>query len=111
MNIPDKNTDQQWQLVVDSMGRPFYHNIYTQQTSWVHPQSSSAPSPSPPVSMEIPTPLPPGWEEAIDPQGRVYYIDHVSKQTSWVHPYLLQQQSANPQAVTQKIPVFWSVQK
>eukprot|EP00026_Physarum_polycephalum_P000300 Phypoly_transcript_00300.p1 GENE.Phypoly_transcript_00300~~Phypoly_transcript_00300.p1 ORF type:complete len:1780 (+),score=292.27 Phypoly_transcript_00300:209-5341(+) len=100
------------------MGRPFYYNYFTQQTSWTPPSATNVPSIPPSAMYSVPAPpaaaappaspaatpppstapdaLPPGWEEATDPQGRVYYIDHVSKRTSWVHPLLIRQQAASP---------------
>jgi hypothetical protein len=89
-----------WQLAVDAMGRPFYYNYFTQQTSWTPPSGTNnvppiAPSsmysvPAPPASVPAAPPvsapaappstapvddaLPPGWEEATDPQGIHFFI-------------------------------------
>eukprot|EP01113_Clastostelium_recurvatum_P018252 TRINITY_DN2152_c0_g1_i5.p1 TRINITY_DN2152_c0_g1~~TRINITY_DN2152_c0_g1_i5.p1 ORF type:complete len:1807 (-),score=472.19 TRINITY_DN2152_c0_g1_i5:1494-6914(-) len=87
--LPQANLPPGWQLAMDSLGRPFFYNPYTQQTSWTTPTASSSPvqTPAAPAAASKTT-LPAGWEESVDTQGRVYYIDHTTKRTSWVPPTL-----------------------
>ncbi len=53
-----------WQLAMDQLGRPFYYNFYTQQTSWTPPTSPSIPTaasmysaPAPPAAVAVPPPV------------------------------------------------------
>jgi hypothetical protein len=44
-----------WQLAVDAMGRPFYYNYFTQQTSWTPPSATNVPIP-PSAMYSVPAP-------------------------------------------------------
>lgn len=70
-----------WQLAVDAMGRPFYYNYFTQQTSWTPPSATNVPSippaamysvPAPPASIPVAPPVsapavtPPSTSPAVD---------------------------------------------
>ena len=45
-----------WQLAVDAMGRPFYYNYFTQQTSWTPPSATNVPSIPPSAMYSVPAP-------------------------------------------------------
>eukprot|EP00106_Octopus_bimaculoides_P008727 XP_014776169.1 PREDICTED: E3 ubiquitin-protein ligase NEDD4-like [Octopus bimaculoides] len=47
---------------------------------------SGASGPTPSMSDEPLTPLPPGWEERTDAQSRTYYVNHNERTTQWERP-------------------------
>lgn len=55
-----------WQLAVDAMGRPFYYNYFTQQTSWTPPSGTNNVPPVAPSSMYS-VPAPPASIPAAPP--------------------------------------------
>ena len=77
-----------WQLAVDAMGRPFYYNYFTQQTSWTPPTATNIPSippsamysvPAPPASIPVAPPVsaPAATPPSTAPVDSMYLLSHV----------------------------------
>eukprot|EP00966_Prymnesium_polylepis_P166119 3840153-Prymnesium_polylepis.1 len=49
----------EWEVLHDDEGQPYYHNTATGQTTWEQPNATTADG----------SPLPPGWKAIRSPEG------------------------------------------
>ncbi|KAL3896134.1 MAG: hypothetical protein SGCHY_004276, partial [Lobulomycetales sp.] len=91
-----------WERRVDALGRTYYVDHNTRNTTWNRPSdngTASSGSQDPPSSSAAPSsrrsspsqtaslgPLAAGWEQRYTPEGRAYFVDHNSRTTTWIDP-------------------------
>jgi E3 ubiquitin-protein ligase NEDD4 len=78
-----------WEPNTDPLGRTYYVDHNTRNTTWARPSSNQVVDHQ---AQEGETntagsgSLPAGWEERRNPDGRLYYVDHNTRSTTWIDP-------------------------